>query len=183
MQKGGACVVKLIAQSPCGDELPLAIGGLNLTEVAIDRMWSVAPFKGKSKAVSDALGATLPKPNRSVAHAGMRMIWAGQGVSFVIADALPDLVGLAAVTDQSDAWAVVEIKGPGVAEVLARLVPIDLRLPAFKPGHTARTMLAHMMASITRTGKDSFEIMVMRSMAQTLVHDLNRAATLFSGRM
>lgn len=91
--------------------------------------------------------------------------------------AAPDkgLLELAGVTDQSDAWAVVEISGNGVEEVLARLVPMDLRGATFKKGHTARTMVQHMSAAITRVGPKSFEIMVMRSMARTLVHDLETA--------
>jgi len=32
-----------------------------------------------------------------------------------------------------------------------------------------------MMASVTKTGADSFQIMVFRSMAKTLVHDLTTA--------
>jgi sarcosine oxidase subunit gamma len=85
------------------------------------------------------------------------------------------LDGIAALTDQSDAWAVVQIAGAGVEDVLARLVPVDLRGQVFKKTHVATTMLGHMSVTVTRMGPVSFEIMVMRSMAATLVHELQGA--------
>ena len=85
------------------------------------------------------------------------------------------LDGLAAVTDQTDAWAVIHIEGQGVEDVLARLVPVDLRGPVFKKNHVTKTMLGHMSVTIKRVGSRGFEIMVMRSMAATLVHDLHVA--------
>ena len=87
-----------------------------------------------------------------------------------------DLAGLAAVTDQADGVAAVKIEGDAAEAVLARLVPLDLRAASFKRGHTARSLVNHMTASITRLGPKSFEVMVMRSMAQTLVHELTEAA-------
>jgi sarcosine oxidase subunit gamma len=86
-----------------------------------------------------------------------------------------DLEKHAALTDQSDGWTVVQVQGAGGADVLARLTPLDLRPAVFKRGHTARSDLMHMAASITRTGDDTFMIMVFRSMADTLLHDLQRA--------
>ena len=38
-----------------------------------------------------------------------------------------------------------------------------------------RTLLGHMTASITRVDATTYDLMVFRSMAQTLVHDLTRA--------
>ena len=79
----------------------------------------------------------------------------------------------AAVTDQSDAWCCVELAGAGVDDALSRVTPIDTR--AMKRGHTARTLVQHVSVVLTRTGKDRFEVMALRSMATTLVHDLERA--------
>jgi sarcosine oxidase subunit gamma len=152
--------------------LPLTVGGITLTEVVPDVLTSVAPFKGQKKAVSDALkaqlGAGLPAVNRRTGA----VTWFGHGVWMVAGAAS---VEGASVTDQSDAWAVVEISGAGCEDVLARLVPVDLRAAVFKKGHVAKTMLAHMSVTVVRTGADSFEIMTMRSMAETLVHDLEVA--------
>ncbi len=60
-------------------------------------------------------------------------------------------------------------------DVLARLTPLDLRPKSFKTGMTQRSMIMHMQASITCLGKFRFRMMVFRSMAQTLVHDLTTA--------
>lgn len=166
-------MAKLIALSRCSDLLPLEVGGIVVTEVSVDRLMSVAPFNGLSKATStslkDQVGTALPAPNRRSGAVS----WFGHGV-WMVAGAV-SLDGLAAVTDQSDAWAVVHIEGQGVEDVLARLVPVDLRGHIFRKNHVAKTMLGHMSVTITRVGPQGFEIMVMRSMAVTLVHDLNVA--------
>ena len=79
------------------------------------------------------------------------------------------------MTDVSDGWCVVDISGPKVRDVLARVTPLDMRVKSFKMGMTQRSMLMHMQASISCFGKSKFRLMVFRSMALTLVHDLAMA--------
>lgn len=162
-------MTKLIALTPCADLLPVEIGRIALTDVMTGRLRSVAPFAGREEAVSKALKLDLPDCNRR----NGAVSWFGHGVWMVAGDTALD--GIAAVTDQSDAWAVVRIEGAGVEDVLARLVPVDLRAPVFGVDHLAKTMLGHMSVTITRVGLHAFEIMVMRSMAATLVHELEVA--------
>ncbi|MEJ6479136.1 MAG: sarcosine oxidase subunit gamma family protein [Octadecabacter sp.] len=175
----------LIATTPCAGLLPITVGALILTEVEAGVITSVAPHAGQDKPVSAALksaiGIALPAANRTTSKGSARAMWFGNSVAFVMGVAVPDVSG-AALTDQSDAWAIVQLDGAGAEDVLTRLVPVDLRAAHFKKGHTARTMLAHMTASVTRTGAQTFEIMVMRSMAKTLVHDLSVAMTGVSAR-
>ena len=80
-----------------------------------------------------------------------------------------------AVVDQSDGWAAAVLRGERGPEVLARLVPVDMRASAFKRGHSVRTQLLHMNVSITRIAPDQVLILCFRSMAGTLVHDLKQA--------
>ena len=173
-------MVKLIAQHPLSEALPKKIGSVSFTAHHPDKITSIAPYEGQGKAVSDALNAALlmrfPSPNRALQSQAGRLIWAGKGVALLFDADVPDIANLAATTDQSDAWAIVRIDGPQTEDILARLVPIDLAKPAFKVGHTARTMVGHMTGTVTRIGPQAFEIMVMRSMASTLLHDLTRAA-------
>ncbi len=173
-------MAKLIAQSPCAGLLPVSIGTVIVSEIDIIQMWSVAPFKGQEAAVSARLTASIgvgfPSVNRRSHKSGKTALWAGAGRAMIVADALPDLSDIAAVTDQSDACACVRIEGTGAEAVLARLVPVDLRAKTFKTGHTARTLINHMTASVTRVGPFAFEVMVMRSMARTLVQELTEAA-------
>lgn len=173
-------MAELIAKSPAEGLLPLKIGAIRLTEVEAGHLTSVSAFEGNTKALSDVLktthGMAVPGPNRATGKDGARAIWFGLSHMLLIGPE-PDakLSRVAALTDQSDAWAVVELKGPGVSDVLARLVPVDLRPGHFKRGHTARTDLMHMTASITCVGANTILILVFRSMAETLVHDLKTA--------
>lgn len=166
-------MVKLVPLPPCADLLPITQAGVTVTQVAVDVLMSVAPFAGQQDAVSDALksqtGAGLSLANRRDGP----VTWFGHGAWIVWGPVTLD--GIAAVTDQSDAWAVVQLQGDAVEAVLARLVPVDLRRSVFADGHVAKTMLGHMSVTITRLSADAFEIMVMRSMAGTLVHDLQVA--------
>lgn len=143
-------------------------------------MSGIAPFRGRQDRVAQVLkaahGLDFPEPNRSSDAAGGRVIWFARGqVMLLGADPDPALAAHAALTDQSDAWAVVTLEGETAEDVLARLVPVDLRRAAFEIGHTLRAQVLHMNASITRIGADCFQIMVFRSMAETLVHDLRSA--------
>mmetsp|Transcript_22607 Transcript_22607/g.36959 ORF Transcript_22607/g.36959 Transcript_22607/m.36959 type:complete len:170 (-) Transcript_22607:6676-7185(-) len=158
----------------------MTIGTVTLAEVDLGVLTSLAPYKGQSKALSEALksahGMALPGPNRATGKDGARAIWFGREM-VLLAGPEPDaaLNAYAAMTLQSDAWTTVQVSGAGAEDVLARLVPVDLRSGTFKRGHTARSLLQHMNGSITRTGPQSFLVMVFRSMAQTLLHDLQRA--------
>lgn len=180
-------MANLIAQSACDGLLPLTIGSVTVTEVAPAPITSIAPLRGQGAAVSDALQAAFdlpfPDPGQSHTTGTIRTVWAGRGRALLIGAAAPDsLSDIAALTDQSDAQAVVTIGGTDAEAVLARLVPVDLRAAAFPIGRTARTLLGHMQAGVTRTGPDNFEVMVFRSMARTLVHDLQRAMGHVAGR-
>jgi sarcosine oxidase subunit gamma len=78
----------------------------------------------------------------------------------------------AALSDQSDAWAVLRLEGPGAEAVMARLTPLDLRAGSFGTWATARSDVAHMVGAVTQAGGDAYQIMVFRSMAASLVHEV-----------
>jgi len=149
-------VAKLIAKSPCAWLLPKTIGAVDITEVEPSQITLIAPHKGQTKAVSAALkaalGLTFPAPNRTTGT-GARAIWCGMGQALLMGAPCPVLDGAACI-DHSDAWAIVKIDGVDAAAVLARLTPIDLRPSTFKRGHTARSLVGHMTASITPQGRD-----------------------------
>ena len=170
-------MVDLIAKTPGVGLLPIAAGGVTLDEVLPQAITSVMPLAGQDKAVSAALkttiGAAFPAPGRITGKAGARVVWSGAGQALVLGAAV-DIAG-AVITDQSDGWACMALTGGNARAVLARLVPIDLRDSAFKRGHAARTLLAHMPCVLFRTGAMRYDIMVFRSMAGTAVHDLETA--------
>lgn len=170
-------MARLVALSPCRGLLPVEVEGARLSEVVPDAITSVAPFHGQENAVSAALeaavGGAFPKPNRTTGKDGARVIWTGPGQAMVLGPAVAPQG--AAVTDQSDAWAVLRLEGPLADAALARLVPVDLRRVRFRTGHTVRTQLRHMTCSLTRVGAGAFEVMVFRSMAGTAVEEIERA--------
>lgn len=180
-------MAELIAKTPCEGLLPLTVGGVSLTEESFGVMTVVAPFRGREAALAQAMraahGVAFPAPNRSAVRAGARVIWFGRGQALLIGpEPDPSLAEHAALTDQSDAWAVVRIEGERVEDVLARLVPVDLRVRRFKRGHTARTLIGHMAGSVTRVGPRAFQLMVFRSMAATLVHEVRTAMEAIAAR-
>ena len=174
---------ELIAKSAL-EGRSLNLGGVSLAEVDVGPITSVAVLPGGAKAVArglKALGLAMPEPNTFVEKKGLRIVWTGREQAFLVGVEAPVLDG-AAVTDQSDGWAVLSLSGPAAADVLARLVPMDLRIVACPVGTALRSQLNHMNAVILRTGDYAFEIMVFRSMARTAWHELETATHMVAAR-
>jgi heterotetrameric sarcosine oxidase gamma subunit len=173
-------VVELYTQSALKEVLPIEKRGTSLIEVIPAYITSIMPHKGREKALAEALkkahDLVLPAIGRSNGKADLSIIWTGRGQYMLIGDktAARGLARSASLIDQSDSWATVLLSGPSAAAVLARLCPLDLGKTTFKPGHTARTEVAHMMAVVTRA-ESGFGIMVLRSFAHTMVHHLTQA--------
>ncbi|WP_189369337.1 sarcosine oxidase subunit gamma [Tateyamaria omphalii] len=174
-----------MAKTPLDDMPPRGIGSCTLEEIDLGALTSISPYAGAQidAPFKAAHGMAWPAPNRATGKAGARAIWFGRDVS-LLAGPKPDpkLAEYAALTDQSDAWTAVALSGDRVEDVLARLVPLDLSVAQFKRGHTARSQIQHMNASVTRIGTDRFLLMVFRSMAGTLLHDLERAMASVASR-
>lgn len=175
----------LIAKTPLDGMAPLTIGACTVSEVDLGALTSIAPFADASiaDAFKAAHGMAWPAANRATGKEGARAIWFGRDM-VLLAGPEPDagLAKHAALTDQSDAWAAVTLSGAQAQAVLARLVPLDLSAETFKRGHTARTQIQHMTGSVTRVGTDTYLLMVFRSMAGTLLHDLERAMASVAAR-
>jgi heterotetrameric sarcosine oxidase gamma subunit len=177
-------VPEIIAKLPLG-HAPVTHGHTTLAEWPLPRITSVAPFQGQDKAVAKALktmGLTFPAPNAAVTSKGTgRLIWTGRNQAFLLdADPAP-LAGLAALTDQTDGWCGLMLTGAGAADVLARLVPVDLRDSRFPVGRCIRTGLNHMNIVLWRRD-DGFALLVFRSMARTAWHELTEAMQTVAAR-
>lgn len=170
---------ELKAMSACTGLVPLSIGSVTVDEMDLGRVTSLSPF-GDASALDGALkaahGVGWPQPGQALGGKAARVVWFGRNEAVLIGPAADQsLSGVAAIVDVSDAWAVVCVEGAGAVDVLARLVPVDLRGAAFGTGQTLRTQIGHLAASITALGPDRFMILVFRSMAATLLHDLKQA--------
>ncbi len=174
---------ELIAKSALEGRL-LTLGTVTLAEADVGPITSIAVLPGGAKAVAKglkALGLAMPEPNAFIEKKGARIVWTGRDQAFLMSADCPALEG-AAVTDQSDGWAVLALAGPAAADVLARLVPIDLRLSACPVGRALRTQVNHMNAVVLRVGDHAFEIMVFRSMARTAWHELETTMQMVAAR-
>ena len=158
-----------------------------LQEMPMGAIWAVMPYHGQTGAVSSALeeaqGLSWPKPGTFTEAGALRLAWSGRAQAMLMGATPPDaLSGLAGLSDQSDAWTHLAVTGAGSTEVLCRLVPVDLSLAACPVGSSLRTSLGHMSAMILRTGSDRFELLAFRSMAGTMVHELDRAMRMVAAR-
>jgi len=86
------------------------------------------------------------------------------------------LAGKAHVTDQSDAWACLEIAGSRKPEALERICPIDLHPDKFETGMATRTMIEHLGMLILRDQSDRFLVLSARSSAQSMLQAIEISA-------
>ncbi len=144
----------------------------------------IAAFRDCQIPLQDALGV-LPGPNRQARHDKILYLWAGpESWVAIAAEDDPNFDrklarlcnGLAAVTDHSDGRAILQIKGPGIREALAKLLPIDLHPSVFPPDATALTLAAHIPVQIWQSAEDVFELACFRSYAETLYEALVEAS-------
>ncbi|WP_164661033.1 sarcosine oxidase subunit gamma [Tropicibacter sp. Alg240-R139] len=178
---------KLSALSPCSGLLPLTIGAAKVVEVEPGHLTSVAPYNRQhdklSKAMKAVCGVAYPQANGLTRDGDTQAIWFGHAQAILVGPAADaGLAKHAALTDQSDAWAVVTLSGDAAEDVLARLVPVDVRLAHFAVGQAVRTQLMHLSVSLARVDEGTFQIMAFRSMAHTLVHDLKTAMEAVAAR-
>jgi heterotetrameric sarcosine oxidase gamma subunit len=172
-------VAELIAKPALPERKPVTRGALRLSEAAFQPITSIAIYPSQDKALAKVLkplGLTFPAPNMVVEKGGLRLVWTGRDQAFLIGETVLVVpASVAAVTDQSDGWATLVLEGPGAADALMRLVPVDLRQVPFPVGQVRRAPLYHMQAILLRAAPDRFEILVFRSMARTAWHDIDIA--------
>jgi len=172
-------VANLTAKRPAGID-PITIGSVTLNEAPFAPIWAIMPFRGQvtdlSQAMKQAHGLRFPDPNEMTQNGDLRCAFSGIDQAFLLGG-VPDasLSAHAALTEQSDAWTHLRLDGACVSDVLARLTPLDLSLRAFPVGSAQRSSLGHMATLVLRPSETEFEILVFRSMAQTAVHELERA--------
>ncbi|MDO9416688.1 sarcosine oxidase subunit gamma family protein [Pararhizobium sp.] len=115
--------------------------------------------------------------------------FAGLGQWFIVGDAplsaadvaahASALAGKASIFDQSHGRTRIGISGGDVETVLAKGTAVDLDLSQFPVGRSAITLVGHMSVHLTRTAGDAFELMVLRSFAESLWDDLLRMSAEF----
>ncbi|SDK31036.1 sarcosine oxidase subunit gamma [Aliiruegeria lutimaris] len=161
------------------DGQELRHGNLQLSTVALGRVTWVAPYPGEETALSHALQSacsmSFPGPGESRESTAGRILWSGRAQALLIGPHPSAAIEkCAAVVDQTDGWAAMRLGGASAAQVLARLTPLDLRPSHFPRGRTARSLLGHVPVLLVAI-ENGFEIFVMRSMSETVRHEIETA--------
>lgn len=114
---------------------------------------------------------------------------AGPGQCFIVGDRTRTHAELADLfasfqpeafgVDQSAGRVRIRAAGPMVEPMLAKGTAVDLSRSNFPVGHATTALIGHIAAHLTRTGDDTFEIMVLRGFAQSLWDDLARMSAEF----
>ncbi|MEM0937830.1 MAG: sarcosine oxidase subunit gamma [Pseudomonadota bacterium] len=157
-------------------------GAAHLRALPWTALTLLAPYPEQAAAMGAALGQALPAPGTSLSTPGGAIRWMGREQALFIGRPPNGLAAFGAVTDVSDVYARLSLGGrAAAAEVLARLVPMDLRPRQFAEGRTARTLLGHMAVHLTAM-EDAVEILVMRSFARSAFHEIEEAMRSVAGR-
>ncbi len=164
--------------------------GIHLTERSLASLWLIGAWPerlaetgvvaAKTAGVSDA-----PGPGASATGAGGTLLrieplkWLLVSEDEIDAPALDAADGT--VLELSHARTVIHVSGPNALDLMARMVPLDLRPATFPEGSVANTGLHHM--SVTILARDGgFDILVLRSFGlalwETLVLRANITDTL-----
>ena len=174
MLQGVGFVANVLRKSNLSFGLPLICGGLKLSLISNENIFSIMPFKGKnievSKKLQDHLDLSLPNPNQKVSVSKMQIIWTGLDQWFIINCKSLDLQNLlshcAAITDQTDGWVRLLLNDTHNYDVMARLCPVE---PALNK--IIKTQVAGMMALVS-FDKSGVEMFFMRSMIETAIIEI-----------
>ncbi|WP_407658661.1 sarcosine oxidase subunit gamma [Methylobacterium planeticum] len=137
--------------------------------------------------LADRFGWSLPGSGAATLVGERGLVWSAPGQWLAVAEARAGLQGLAealrgvaAVTDQSDARAIVRVSGPRARGLLSKGVAVDLHPRAFAAGQAAVTSIAHIGAQIwQRDEAPTYDLAVARSFAGSFWSWLSHAAAEF----
>jgi methylglutamate dehydrogenase subunit D len=159
----------------------IGVAGVHIREITDVAALAIIARKGRTVDVvavlSRHVGSDVPDAAKRSTGNGLAISGTGPGQWFATAqtggaalEALrADLEGLAAVTDQGDGRAILEVSGARARDALAKGISIDLDAGVFKVGDLAQTNASHIglqVALIDTT--PTFEIVSARSTAASL---------------
>ena len=133
------------------------------------------------KKLKALLGADTPKVGKAVFAAPFNAIWTGADQWLISApyesheemgaDLAAQFAGIASVTEQSDAWAIFDLSGEGIKDVMELLCSINMR--SFKQGDAARTSIHHLGCFVVHLpDQDGLRVIGPRASAGSLHHAL-----------
>jgi methylglutamate dehydrogenase subunit D len=149
--------------------------GVTIRPIAHADMVTIICAAGQREAFADfarrEFGLDVPGAGRAGFGDRAALIWSApdQWLALPVAadaDALVTaLAGIAAVTEQGDGRALLELSGPAVRATLAKGLAIDLDPTVFSEGSAAATALSHISVQVWQTSADpTYMLAVPRSM-------------------
>ena len=165
-----------------------SIGSISLCEINDYSLVSLAipqdTTKTFAKIIKDEFGVAMPTSVMSKTNKKMRLLMTQPDQIFSIIPQVDDpekdlskIIGNAAyITDQTDAWVVLEISGVTSRTALERICQVDLDPNIFKLNAMARTTMEHMATIIIRTDVDTFLLMSASSSAKSFLHAVKLSA-------
>ena len=187
IQKEGYNVAKLSATSSL-DGYDKEIGTIRLREISNQSLIAMAiPLGEETKfknSIKNIFRLKMPSPNKSVKNKDTRILSTQPDQIFVLTKRTDDpeksmaieFDGSAYITDQTDAWVILEISGSSSREALERICQLDLDKEIFQLDSMARTSMEHMSAIIIRKADDTFYLMSASSSAKSFLHAVELSA-------
>ena len=166
--------------SPFSMDVTATCAGVSMAACDRGSLWQIAAwpdtFQRIEAELAVACGADVPAPGRIVTTGDGRRLIRVEPLKWWImgADGAPCPMEIdaedGASLDLSHDQAGIQLSGPNAAEILKRMVSIDVRDHAFPDGSFATTHMHHMITRVLRADADGprYEVMVMRSYADDL---------------
>lgn len=164
-----------------------------LIEERLDLAMAAVMSRGDDRALAEKIynefGLALPSTPRRVSNGVEALVGIGPGVWLAAFDkASPlmsseltsSLTGLASVSDQTSAYAVLRISGPSARQILSRGAFVDFHPSVFGAGSAAVTMISHIGVIIWQIDDvPTFELALFRSFADSFWHWIEASCTAF----
>jgi sarcosine oxidase, subunit gamma len=164
----------------------LTWGAMTIFERVDVAVASIAGRRGRGEDLAQAaakVALPLPAPARYVAGQPYSAFWVAPEMWFVeapfasheaIAGLMKEALGEAAsLTEQTDAWVILDLAAVDLAAVLERVCNVDFR--AVPVGYATRTVIEHLGCYLIKQGAGAARIYGPRSSAQSLLHALEVA--------
>lgn len=158
----------LFESAPHGIEMP---GSNHLALVSGASIHSVLAFGASGAAVAGVLAMMPAGRVRNVGPGEWLLVSEDPAQS-------PEIDG-AMIVDQSHGRTLFRLSGPDATAILMRGVAVDLGGGVLPVGASSSMAFGHLSINLARVDQDRYELVVGRSFAESLYHDLRQAGRAF----
>ena len=184
------CVAKATLQArPALDNYHFELNGFCVTEMPDTALLSIgfspADSSKANKILSERFSVVVPPVGNSVSSTNYTLLalqrdqyWLlCSDTSINTTEVCEQLTANSlCITDQSDGWALLELKGEHCCAVLERLCALDIDEAVFNVGQLARTSIEHINTVLLRSEINRFLVLTPRSSAHSFVHAFEHTA-------